>query len=300
MSKAPTKEKTPAFDLDLEAEPETGTQAVATLEQNGPMVLSSQGEQVRSAILDLARDANFDVEKLRALTEMQEQAEDRQAIRMFATAMAAAQSECQAVVRASEVKLIKKDGDKVEDKGSYKFASESGIDAMIRPIMTKYGFSVTHNRERVEGGLLVKSTLWHTGGHTITAEFPLALDSGAGKNNLQAGGSTDSYGRKYNLLGFFNIVRKGQDDDGVSGGAAPISLDEAAIIKKLVDEAGIGDGLSADERKGVIVEWFNDILGYALPKGYASIRQEDSVRVRRTLLSLKSKRLTSREKEAQI
>lgn len=301
MSKAPVKEKpAPAFDLDLEPEPQTAGQAVATIDQGGgPMALTSQGEQVRSAILDLARDASFDVEKLRALTEMQERAEDRQAIREFAIDMAAAQSECQAVVRNAEVKL----GKEGEGKGGYKYAALEDIDEMIRPIMTKYGFSVTYDRVPRQGdggGFVVTGTLWHRGGHSITASFPLPLDSGPGRGNLQAAGSTDTYGQKYILIGFFRIVRKGADDDGLAAGGSQVSFDEAAIIKKLVDEAGLGDGLDADERKRVIVEWFNDMLGYALPKGYASIRQEDSVRVRRTLLSLKAKRLTSREQEVKI
>lgn len=279
--------------------PLTQAQEVAVRGAAAVPAVATQGEQVRSMILDLARDSTFDVEKLRALTEMQERAEDRQAIRLFAVDMAAAQSECQAVVRNAEVKL----GKEGENKGGYKYAALEDIDDMIRPIMTKYGFSVTYDRvprQADGGGFVVIGTLWHRGGHSITASFPLPLDSGPGRGNLQAAGSTDTYGQKYILIGFFRIVRKGADDDGISAGGAPVSFDEAAIIKKLVDEAGLGDGLGADERKLVIVEWFNDILGYALPKGYVSIRQEDSLRVRRALLSRKASRLTSREQEVKI
>lgn len=284
-----------AFDLELEPPKE---QAVAVREENA-VATTNQGEAVRSAILELARDSSFDVEKLRALTEMQERAEDRQALRAFAIDMAAAQSECQAVVRNTEVKL-EKDG---VSRGSYKYAALENIDEMIRPIMTKYGFSVTYDRAPRQGdggGFVVTGTLWHRGGHSITASFPLPLDTGPGRGNLQAAGSTDTYGQKYILIGFFRIVRKGADDDGIEAGGQPVTHDEAALIKKLVDEAGLGDGLDGEERKRVIVEWFNDMLGYALPKGYVSIRQEDGVRVRRALLSLKAKRLTTRQKEVQI
>lgn len=258
--------------------------------------VSQQGETVRGAILELARDASFDVEKLRALTEMQEHAEDRQARRLFAMDMASAQSECQAVVRGAEVKLG-------ENKGGYKYAALEMIDEMVRPIMTRYGFSITYDRAPRPGdggGFVITGTLWHREGHSIQASFPLPLDSGPGRNNLQAAGSTDSYGRKYILLGFFNIIRKNADDDGVAGGANPVTFTEAAEIKKLVDEAGIGDGLDEKERKLAIVEWFNDLLGYPLPKGYVSIRQEDSTRTRRVLLSLKAKKLTSREQEMKL
>ncbi len=292
------------FTIDAEAmtiadNPLTAAQDVAVREEAVPAV-ASQGEQVRSMILDLARDSTFDVEKLRALTEMQEHAEDRQALRERDRDLASAQGECKAVARRGEAKLVK---DGVE-KGSWYFAKEEDVDDMLRPIMSKYGFSLTTDRKPRQGdggGFEITGTLRHrSGAPPITSSFPLPLDTGPGRNNLQAAGSTDSYGRKYIKLGFFDIPRKGMDDDGVAGGGQPITLDEAALIKKLVDEAGIGDGLDADERKSVIVEWFNDMLGYALPKGYVSIRQEDSVRVRRALLSLKARRLTSREREAQI
>ncbi|HXJ61918.1 MAG TPA: ERF family protein [Verrucomicrobiae bacterium] len=265
----------------------------------GAIETANQGEIVRSAILELARDPSFDVAKLQALTAMQERAEDRQALRAFAVDMAAAQSECQAVVRNAEVKL----GKEGENKGGYRYAALEDIDEMIRPIMTKYGFSVTYDRAPRQGdggGFVVTGTLWHRGGHNITASFPLPLDSGPGRGNLQAAGSTDTYGQKYILIGFFRIVRKGADDDGVAAGGLPITFDEAAQIKIMVEEAGLGEGLGPDERKTIIVEWFNDMLGYALPKGYISIRQEDNVRVRRALLSLKAKHLTSIEQKVKL
>lgn len=253
-------------------------------------------ERVADKIFELARDKDFDEAKLLALVGMQSTMEDRQARREFNQDMAAAQSECQAVVRASEVKLG-------EGKGGYKYAALEDIDEMLRPIMTKYGFSVTFDRVPRQGdggGLVITGTLRHRGGHEITGSFALPLDSGPGRNNLQANGSTDAYGRKYVLMGFFNIVRKNADDDGVAAGGSPITLDEAAQVKRLVDEAGIGDALEGSERTATIVEWFNDMLGYALPKGYASIRREDGLRVRRALLSVKAKRLTTKEAEVKI
>lgn len=247
-----------------------------------------------AAIVDKACDPNMDKDKFLVLKDAVKEFAAVEAERAFNWDMSLAQAEMQAVVRSSEVKLIR-DG---KDLGSYNYASLDAIDLMLRPIRTKYGFSITHDRKPRQGdggGFEVISTLRHRGGHSITASFPLALDSGPGRSNAQAAGSTDSYGRKYNILGFFDVVRKNDDNDGIGDGGQPITFDEAAEIKKLVDEAGIGEGMDADERKVAIVEWFNDRLGYALPKGYVSIRQEDRVRICRTLLSIKAARLTSRE-----
>jgi len=248
------------------------------------------------AMLEKASDPNLDKEKFLVLKDTLKEFRAEEAERAFNYDMALAQAEMQPVVRAAEVKLG-------ENKGSYKYATLDGIDEMLRPIMTKYGFSVTYDRTPRQGdggGFVVTGTLRHRGGHSIPASFPLSLDSGPGRSNAQAAGSTDSYGRKYILLGFFNIVRKNEDDDGVAAGGGPVSFEEAATIKGLVAEAGIGDGLEGEEHRAAVVEWFGTILGYELPKGYASIRQEDGVRVRRALLSLKAMRLVAKAEEVKI
>lgn len=294
------------LELDLDAMP-VAEQAVAVRTETAlstpaqaPAMPSSVNVGVLlTAMLEKASDPNLDKDKFIVLKDTVKEFAAAEAERAFNWDMSLAQAEMYPVVRATEVRLVK-DG---KDLGGYKHADHADLDEMIRPIYTKYGFSITYDRKARQGdggGFVVIGTLRHRGGHSITAEFPIALDSGPGRSNAQAAGSTDQYGRKYILLGFFNIIRKGEDDDGVAAGGLPITFDEAAQIKQLVDEAGIDNGMEGDERKRVIVEWFNDMLGYALPKGYASIKQEDGVRVRRALLSLKAKRLTSRQKEVQI
>ena len=281
-------------------------QEVATVGRGQPPMVREigEGETIRTAILELARDATFDVEKLKALTEMQERAEDRQALRAFAVDMAAAQSECQAVVRSAEVKL----GKAGEDKGGYKYAGLDTIDEMIRPIMTKYGFSVTYDRAPRQGdggGFNVTGTLWHRGGHSITASFPLPLDSGPGRNNLQAAGSTDTYAQKYILIGFFRIVRRNDDDDGFAGGVMPLSTDaegrkKAERLRQLVEEAGIGaDSETPLDRKAARVGWFHERLDYQITN-YLDIRQEDYPKMVRLLRIEKQAKDVRERKEAQI
>lgn len=278
------------------------SEAVTTSEATEGQDIAVRGEELQpagvvlNAIVTLAKDSTVDVAKLQALLAMQERMEDRQAERAFAKALSIVQAELQQVERDGTVDLG-------GGKGSYAFARMEDIDRVLRPIYSRHGFSISFDRtprEKEGGGVVVTGTLSHEAGHSRTASFSVPLDSGPGRSNIQAHGSSDTYAKRYIIEGFFNIVRKGKDDDGVAAGGQPITFDEAAQIKQLVDEAGIGDGLEGDERKTVIVEWFNDMLGYALPKGYVSIRQEDGVRVRRALLSLKAKRLTSRQKEVQI
>lgn len=291
-------------EVTIDVEPTVEGQIVVR-EETALTTLPADGSvsaQAAMAMIELSRreGGQIDIETLRELRGMAKELRDEERLQWFSRDMASAQADMQPVVRAAEVRLSKP-GE--ADKGGYKYASLEDIDKMLRPIMTRYGFSVTYDRAprgQDGGGYVVTGSLWHRSGHFLTASFSLSLDSGPGRSNAQAAGSTDAYGRKYILLGFFNIVRKNEDDDGVAAGGSPISLDEAAQVKKLVDEAGIGDGLEGSERTATIVEWFNDMLGYALPKGYASIRQEDGLRVRRALLSVKAKRLTTKEAEVKI
>jgi len=240
---------------------------------------------VADRIFELARDPSLDEAKLQALVGMQNAMADREARRLFNQDMALAQSECQAVVRAAVVKLSKP-GE--ADKGGYKYAALEDIDEMLRPIMTKYGFSVTYDRVPRQGdggGFVITGTLRHRGGHEITGSFALPLDSGPGRNNLQAAGSTDSYGRKYVLMGFFNIVRKNADDDGFAAGAVPVSRDQAARLVQLVDEAKIATGADEKERKATVKRWFQLNLSYEI-NAYTEVRQEDYARIARLLKSL--------------
>lgn len=254
--------------------------------------------KIALAAVEMSRlpSGQVDVDALREIRAMAKELRDEEKIQWFARDMAAAQAEMQPVIRRAEVNLGK-------DKGGYKFADAVDIDEMLRPIMTKYGFSVTYDRDpRAQdgGGYVVTGTLWHRSGHYITAAFSLGLDSGPGRSNAQAAGSTDTYGRKYILLGFFNIVRKGEDDDGaMNAGAEPITRDQAARLKQLVDEAGIAAGETDLDRRASIMGWFSDEISYPI-KAYTEVRQEDYARLVRLLRIEGAKWKKESDKAAEI
>jgi hypothetical protein len=68
--------------------------------------------------------------------------------------------------------------------------------------------------------------------------MPLPLDNGPGRNNLQAMGSTLSYGKRYCTEMLLNIVREGADDDGETGGAEFITPQQASSIRVELEEVG--------------------------------------------------------------
>lgn len=233
MSK-PVTEKTASFDLELEAE--TGGQEVATVDEAQPtaVAIPDGPGALLAATLQLARDPSFDPAKLQVMLDMQFKLEDREAERSFARALAAAQSEIPQVSRLGIVDLTKKgERPKPGEKQSYNFTRLEDIDAVLRPIMDKHGFSLSFDREQREGGgLVVAGTLSHRDGASRTASFPVPLDSGPGRSNIQAMGSSDTYAKRYIIEGFFNIVRKGRDNDATT--AEPLLQDEIEDLVELL------------------------------------------------------------------
>ena len=166
---------------------------------------------------------------------MQERMEARQAEALFNAALHAAQQEMPRVAKNGTIKLVK-DG---VDRGSIPFTTFEDIDLVLRPIMQRHGFSLSFDMQMKEGGgAVITGTLRHSAGHAKTASIPLALDTGPGRNNLQAMGSTFSYGRRYVTEMFFNIVRTGADDDGVRGGMRFITDAQVAQLEGLIRQAG--------------------------------------------------------------
>tara|TARA_R110000868_G_scaffold406061_1_gene686164 strand:- start:952 stop:1701 length:750 start_codon:yes stop_codon:yes gene_type:complete len=189
-----------------------------------------------TAIVTLAKDETFDVTKLEALMKMQERMEDRQAERAFARALHDAQAEIPHIAKNGTVSLG-------SGKGSYAFTTWTDMDRVLRPVMDRHGFTLKFDMQQKEGGgAVITGTLLHVDGHSAQASIPLALDAGPGRNNLQAMGSTMSYGRRYVAEMLFNLVRAGVDDDGRAGGAKFISQDDADELREMCKAAGRQEG----------------------------------------------------------
>lgn len=189
---------------------------------------------ILAAIVTLARDPAVDVTKLDALLKMQERMEGRQAEVAFTRALADLPPI--RVKKNGKVTLLRKDG---TDGGTYPFAKWEDIDLIIGPLLHEKGFRLTFDsapRQGDGGGLVVTGTLLHCDGHSRSASMPLALDTGPGRNNLQAMGSTLSYGKRYCAEMLLNIVREGDDDDGLRGGARYITAEQVKELSDLLNE----------------------------------------------------------------
>ncbi len=194
-------------------------------------VTAGEPNSLLPAIITLARDPSVDVMKLDALMKMQRELQADQA----------RQEAIQAFARLSAVMpRVKKNGTiDLGKSGSIAFAKWEDMDKVIRPLLSAEGFTLSFNSaERQGGGLVVTGELMHRSGHVRTATIPLALDSGPGRNNLQAMGSTLSYGKRYCAEMLLNIVREGDDDDGNKGGVAFITPEQCEELQALIRDTG--------------------------------------------------------------
>ena len=171
----------------------------------------------------------IDATKLKALLDMQREVVADQARVSFNAALHQAQAEMPRVKKNGTVELGGGKG--------YAFATWSDMDTALRPILDRHGFTLSFNMASKDGGgAVVTGILTHVAGHSKEVSLPLALDSGPGRNNLQAMGSTLSYGKRYCAEMLFNIVREGADDDGKLGGTVFINPAEVAEIDRLLTE----------------------------------------------------------------
>lgn len=176
----------------------------------GFVSVNSESAQALVLIERASIDPRCNIDKMRALLDMRTEivTDDRNI--SLAEAMFAAQAEMVPVVRA----------DPGEKK---KYAKLERIDAAIRPIYTKHGFSLSFNSSALEnGGVKILCKLRHKLGgieqyELSSTELDMAgPKGGANKTSIQGLGSTISYLRRYLTCLIFNVALKDEDDDGAN------------------------------------------------------------------------------------
>jgi hypothetical protein len=131
------------------------------------------------------------------------------------------------------------------DKLNQSYGRWEDISPAIMPVLAKHGFAIRFRQEPVTdaaGGAKTRITciLSHAQGHREEAFFDLPLDTTGSKNNVQAYGSTASYGRRYSAMLALNIVTKGEDDDGAAAGGAREFITEQQVteLERLIGSTG--------------------------------------------------------------
>lgn len=191
-----------------------------------------------------ATDPRTNVEKMRALLDMQMELVREQRRVEYNNAMRATQEEMQPVVRKA-----------MNDNTKKKYAKLEHVDNAVRPIYTKNGFSLSFNSRREEDGTITMlCDVLHSSGHSERKELNGAKDmtgakGTANKTDIQGAGSTVSYLRRYLTCMVFNITLIDEDDDG-QGGKLEKGVDPFADkLKKPEPEISFHDQLRQEAAK---------------------------------------------------
>jgi hypothetical protein len=171
---------------------------------------------------------DIDVAKIAALIDFQIKIEERNAKSEFFAAL----SRVQALVPR-----VKKMGSR-EIRGDThgRYALYEDIDAVLRPLYIAEGFALAFGSDDTGAKMSVTMTVTHRLGHAEFRSITLSLDTGGSKNATQAGGSTVSYGQRYLIKMFFNIITVGADDDAQGDRAQPISVDQVTVLQDMIRE----------------------------------------------------------------
>lgn len=177
---------------------------IRTIEQPTPM-----------GLIQFALQSNLDIDKLKALIEMQHEAEDRSSRILFDEALSDAQAEIKAICP-----------DAYNETTKSKFARFVVIDKAIRPIYIKYGFNISFTSEPMQGDqVLFVANVAHKGGYVRKYSLPVSIDhcgpKGTGvMTKAQGSGNAASYARRYLLGMIFNLAigedKDGNDDDSMT------------------------------------------------------------------------------------
>lgn len=201
---------TAAPELQLvEAERQTGALQVRQ-EASVTVATNNEAASLIQAIATAARDPNVDAEKMERLHGMYERIKNRADEQAFNAAMNAAQREMGRV-----------SADAINPQTRSQYATYGKLDAAVRPIYTRHGFSISFNEgeDAPEGYARILAYVSHSAGHTRTYKMDMPADGKGAKGGdvmtkTHATGSAHSYGRRYLLKDIFNIAIGEEDNDG--------------------------------------------------------------------------------------
>lgn len=205
----------------------------------------------------VALDTTVDIDRLEKIIQMERESQRHEAERAFNVALSDMQPELPAVQANGR-------GDK-----QAKYGKLEDIQAAIKPILQKHGFAVRFKVHDGENSLAVECILSHKAGHSDSDRISLPYDKTGSKNDVQARGSTVSYGKRYTLCNILNIQVGGEDDDGKRANQETVGPEQMTEIDALLKRWG-GDRQSFFE--------------YLKVDGMADIRASQFESVKKVLL----------------
>ncbi len=181
------------------------TKAIMKREPSVGMMLSGVLEAIRSGDVTTQH-----VEVASKMMDLYERNEKRQSEKDFASALVELQGE---TMRVQATKAV----DVKNGVPRYTFAPYEEIMAIVQPMLTRHGFSVTFDT-KIDGDRLYSvCTLTHKSGHSRSNQFAVRFSSPPGCSPAQGDMSTKNYAKRGAFCDSVNISIEHDDDARMIG-----------------------------------------------------------------------------------
>ncbi|QXA07945.1 ERF family protein [Acinetobacter pittii] len=182
----------------------------APVKTENQVAIPTQESQLFILVEKVLTSSNPDMAIIEKMLDMQERVMAKQAEISFNQSFSVMVNEIPVIAKSSTADVQTKTGSKF----AIKYASLDEIVEVVRPILSKHGFSVSFRHEQeTQAHIKIYCVLRHRDGHSIQNELILPLDISGAKNAVQSVGSTVTYGKRYTLCSILNIAT-GSDNNG--------------------------------------------------------------------------------------
>lgn len=212
--------------------------AVAVKIETPPAPVVNDGAVILSIIDRMSLNPDMPVEKIERMLDMHERMQKEASRKAYHAGLALLQADLPTVVALGRITG--------EDKGTgnkitrSKYAKWEDVNEAIRPSLCKHGFALSFRITQPQPDRVsVTAVLSHRDGHSEETSLHLPNDPSGGKNNVQAWGSSVSYGKRYTAFAMLNIAARGEDDDAQKAGSGElISEKQYKELADLITETG--------------------------------------------------------------
>jgi len=183
-----------------------------------------------SMIERVAMDPNADLAKLERMLELKEKVDAQAAKAAFDAAFSKASAEFPDIPLKGENKHQKT-----------RYALLKDILSNVRPVLSRHGLALSFSTEVDADFVTVTAELSHESGHSKRNSIPLPRDTGAGRNAVQAVGSTQTYGQRYTAQAILGLsLGDDTEDDGAGASQkhATITAEQFRTLRDLIEETG--------------------------------------------------------------
>lgn len=189
---------------------------------------SQESANMLAMISKAASDPAVDIEKLERLMAMKERMDAK-----------ASEGEFNAAMSRVQARMGRVSADAVNNQTRSAYVTYGKLDAVLRPIYTAEGLSLSFDTEAAGEGMVgMICYVSHLAGHTRVYRAAVPSDGKGAKGNdvmtkTHAFGSGTAYGMRYLLKMIFNVAIGEEDDDGQGASGHQVNPKDQGWINKV-------------------------------------------------------------------